>query len=74
MRYERWFIYVMVLQIISGSFTNQTINSVNDNLLNAGELLEEVNEKRRSCLTTFTNCFNLVTWLRESIKGKVLYN
>ncbi len=61
---------IMFLQI-SGSFGNQAINSVSDKLLKAGELLEEVNPKRRSCLTTFTNCFELVTWLRDSIKGTV---
>ena len=62
----------MFLQIISGSFKNQAVNSVSDDLLKAGELLEGVNQERRSCLTTFTNCSKLVTWLRESIKGKEL--
>ncbi len=73
MNYKRWFFSVILLQIIGGSFKNQAINSVSDKLLKAGELLEEVNSKRRSCLTTFTKSLELVTWLRDSIKGKVLY-
>ncbi len=60
-------------QIISGNFKDKAINSVSDELLEAGKLLEKVTPERRSCLTTFTNCFELVTWLRESIKGKELY-
>ena len=29
--------------------------------------------KKQSCLRTFTDCFELVKWLRESIKGSVWY-
>ena len=58
-----------LLQIIGGKFENKTINSVSDNLLRAGEMLRDINPKRGSCLTTFTKCFDLVTWLRDSIKG-----
>jgi hypothetical protein len=62
--------YVMCFfQIIGGKFESQAINSVSDDWLRAGELLKDINPKRRSCLTTFTKCFDLVTWLRESIKG-----
>ena len=60
-------------QITSGNFKDKSINSVSDELLEAGKLLEKVTPRRRSCLTTFTNCFELVIWLRESIKGKELY-
>ena len=60
---------VFFLQTIGGKFESQAINSVSDNLLRAGELLVDINRKRLSCLTTFTKCFDLVTWLRESIKG-----
>jgi hypothetical protein len=59
------------LQIITGNFQNQLINDVSDQLLEAGELLKEISPEKRSCLTTFTKCFDLVTWLKESIKGKV---
>lgn len=59
-------------QIISGNFESQTINSVSYDLLNAGKLLVEVYPERQSSLTTFTECFDLVTWLRKSIKGTEL--
>lgn len=58
------------MQIISGNLKHLAIKSVNNDLLKAGELLEEVDEKKRNCLTTFTECLDLVTWLRESINGK----
>ncbi len=61
------------LQIISENCKDKSINSVSDELLKAGKLLEKVTPRRQDCLTTFTNCFELVTWLRESIKGKELY-
>lgn len=57
-------------QIVSGNLGSKELKSFSDRLLQAGRLLEDVNEKRRSCLTTFADCFDLVTWLRESIKGK----
>jgi hypothetical protein len=56
-------------QIIGGRFESQAINSVSDNLRRAGELLKDINPTRRRCLTAFTKCFDLVTWLRESVKG-----
>jgi hypothetical protein len=62
-------VYLSFFQIIGGKFESQAINSVSDNLVRAGELLQDINPKRRSCLTTFTECFDLVTWLKESIKG-----
>jgi hypothetical protein len=59
-------------QIIGGRFDSQAINSVSDNMLKAGDLLKDINPTRRSCLKAFTKCFDLVTWLRESIKGNEL--
>ena len=57
-------------QIISGNFKDNAIKSVSDELLKAGKLLERITPTRRRCLMKFTECFELVTWLRESIKGK----
>ena len=62
-----------LLQIISGTLKDQiTINFVEDNLLKAGDLLKEINPQRQSCLRTFTECVELVTWLRLIAKGKGL--
>lgn len=58
-----------IFQIISGNFERQAVNSVSDDWLKAGERLEAVTLERRNCLVTFTQCLELVTWLRESIKG-----
>lgn len=63
-------IFILCFQIISGNFRSKAINSVSDDLLKAGERLEAINPDRRKCLVTFTDCLELVTWLRESIKGK----
>ena len=61
-----------LFQIISGNFKSQTINSVSDDLLKAGKVLVVIDRKRQNSLRTFTDCFDLVTWLRESIKGTQL--
>ena len=44
---------------------------MSDELLRAGDLLQEITPEKRSCLATFINCFQLVTWLRKSVKGKI---
>ena len=56
-------------KIVSGNFKDNAFKSVSDELLDAGKLFEKVTPERRSCLVTFTKCFELVTWLRESIRG-----
>ena len=59
-----------VFQVFGESFKNQTINSVDDKLLKAGDQLEYIDPEKQHCLKTFTNCIELVKWLRENIKGK----
>lgn len=66
-------VVMFCFQIISGSFESQTINSVSDDVLKAGEQLVAVNPQRRNCLTTFVKCLELVRWLRENIKGTKLF-
>jgi hypothetical protein len=60
---------VLYLQISSESFRNQAINSLDDKLLEAGDQLKEIDPPKQKCLRTFKDCFELVTWLRENIKG-----
>ena len=67
------FLFNSYFQIISQSFKGKTINSLSNDLLETGKLLEEVTPARQECLRTFTSCHYLVTWLRESIKGKQSY-
>ncbi|XP_028416584.1 E3 ubiquitin-protein ligase rnf213-alpha-like [Dendronephthya gigantea] len=57
-------------EIISGNLKDVAIKDVDGNLLKAGELLDEIDEKRRGCLTTFTECFDLVAWLKKSINDE----
>ena len=60
----------MFPQIFSGSFKGNVISSISDKLLQAGKVLERITPTRQHCLRTFTECFELVTWLRQNIKGK----
>jgi hypothetical protein len=72
MKYEKSLMFAMyVFQIFTESFKDQSINSLDDELLKAGDLLEEIDPRKQSCLRTFTDCFELVTWIKESIKGRV---
>ena len=66
-------VVICSFQVISKSFESQTLNSVPDDLLQAGELLVAVDKKRRNCLRTFTDCLELVMWLKENIKGSKLF-
>ena len=45
---------------------------MSDDLLKAGKLLVAIDQERQNSLRTFAKCFDLVTWLRESIKGTQL--
>ena len=65
--------YIYAFQIITGNFKNQAINYVSDNLLETGELLKEITPEKQYCLTKFTKCFELVSWLRKTMKGKERY-
>ena len=61
------------MQIIRGNLKHLAIKSVDNDLLKAGDQLQGIDDKRRNCLTTFTECFDLVTWLKESINGKPVF-
>ena len=44
---------------------------MSDELLRTGDLLQEITPEKRNLLATFIKCFQLVTWLRKSVKGKI---
>ena len=56
--------------MISGNLHDQTINDVKDDLLKAGELLDNTTSCRLNCLKVFAKSVELVTWLRKNIKGR----
>lgn len=57
-------------KIVGGSFSNKSINSVSEELLQTGrKLLNEITEERAVCLTTFSKCSALVEWMKENMTG-----
>lgn len=46
-----------------------TLKCIDENLLKAGESIQEINEDREHCLKQFIECRELVTWLQDSLKG-----
>ena len=54
---------------MTGTFKNQSLDSVNKKLVKAGEALKEVTAERADCLRTFIECQTLVEWLQEKMSG-----
>ena len=51
---------------------DQTLEAVDENLLKTGKFLERItsNSKELQCLHHFTQCQDVIKWLREVTKGK----
>ena len=55
------------------TFQNQSLDSVNEELVEAGEALIEVTAERADCLRTFIECQSLVKWLQQKMSGICAY-
>ena len=59
---------------LSSSVKDQTLHDVNSDLIQTGEFLKDVtaNPKRIQCLKRFSKCKDIVEWLREVTKGRLV--
>ena len=57
-------------QVIRGEYSTKNIGCVSQELLIAGKSLEQITKERDTCLKTFSNCLDLVEWLKENIGGR----
>ena len=50
---------------------DQTLASVDDNLIKTGKFLEDIssNPRRLECLDCFAQCQEVIKWLRDVTKG-----
>lgn len=60
----------MIMQVTS-SIDKQPLSSINEKLIQAGEFLKLLqNDKRRlHSLRVFTQCTNIIDWIRKYTKG-----
>ena len=59
---------------VNASMHSRPLNSIDDKLTGAGEFLEKFDDvKKVECLKTFSNCINIVKWIRKDTKGMIAY-
>ena len=65
--------FLLLLLQMSTSGDSQTLHDVDDNLICAGEFLEDIAKEPRKveCLDTFARCKDIVKWLKDETKGKL---
>lgn len=52
---------------------DQPLKSIDVSLINAGKFLDEfiTNTRKLRCLETFSECTDIIEWLRKETKGKM---
>lgn len=57
---------------VANSIDKQPLSFIDEKLIEAGEFLQllQNNSKRLYSLTVFTQCKNIINWIRSDTKGK----
>ena len=55
---------------VSSSMKDQTLADIDEKLVGAGRFLSEFAGRKLECITKFSECQDIVQWIRNTTKGE----